>query len=114
MDNKIENLKIGDGITYVMYSDRKAMTILEKTERKIVAALDDQELDENWKPDMVPGGFSAHCQNQNSQKWICKTNVENVKLIFTRRKNGKWVEKSQKMNGYHIVCGRFPFYDFNF
>lgn len=111
---KIEDLKTGDGVTYVQYSDKKAMTILEKTDRKIIAAFDDQELDENWKPEMVPGGFSATCTNQNTQKWNCKTNTENSKLAFTLRKNGKWVEKNQKINGYYLVCGRYPFYDFNF
>ena len=34
------------------------------------------ELDPNWKPEFVSGGFAGHCVNQSSQKWIITSDPE--------------------------------------
>lgn len=111
----IEDLKIGDGVTVNYYSDRKAATIISKTDKKIEIQFDKQEIDPNWKPEMVPGGFSAICLNQNDQKWICEPDPNGEKQIFTLRKNGKWILRGNNTNNRtSLSVGRHPFYDYNF
>ena len=112
---KIEDLKVGDGVTLNYYTDRKAGTIVSKTDKKVVIQFDKQEIDPSWKPEMVPGGFSAICLNQNTQKWICEPDTNGGKQLFSLRKNGRWVLKGDNANnGTYLSAGKHPFYDYNF
>ena len=68
--------------------------------------------DESWKPNFVPGGFSAVCTNQNEQKWIIESD-ETAEIIRVRKhKNGKW--KAAHGGEFRPSDAPRKFYDFNF
>ncbi len=113
-EKTIEELGVGDGVTLCMYSDRMAMTIVEKSDRKLVAQRDNAELDPAYKPEFVAGGFAGHCVNQHEQKWICTPNPDAYRETFTLRKNGKWIRKGESLKASYLVAGRQPFHDYNF
>jgi hypothetical protein len=69
------------------------------------------ELDSNWKPDMVPGGFSAHCTNQDEQKYTYSLNDQAKTIRMRKRKDGRWYSAF----GRHVLSENPKrFYDYNF
>ena len=71
------------------------------------------ERDENWKPEFIPGGFSAHCTNNGDQRsaWIIKSNPENYTVRARLQKDGSW--KSE--HGRHTLSkAPAKHYDYNF
>jgi hypothetical protein len=108
--------KVGMGVTLSGYSDCHPAEIIEVVRAKngnikhLVIRGMDSELDPEWKPEMIAGGFAGHCTNQRDQKWILTSNPENhsskVKLV----KDG-W--KSEY--GKNVSLGKaVKFYDYNF
>ncbi len=71
----------------------------------------DAELDENWKPEIIAGGFAGHCTNQGAQKWVYKSNPEYTVIRARLRKNGHFYSQ----NGRHILSKTpYKFHDYNF
>ena len=71
------------------------------------------ERDESWKPEFIPGGFSAHCTNNGDQRsaWIIKSNPENYTVRARLQKDGSW--KSE--HGRHTLSkAPAKHYDYNF
>lgn len=69
------------------------------------------ELNPEWKPEIIPGGFAGTCVNQNSQKWII-TSDETARVERARlRKDGDF----HSAMGRHVL-GEKPvrYYDYNF
>ena len=70
------------------------------------------ELNPDWKPDIVPGGFVGHCTNNYKQEWNCTSNPEGRVTIIRQHKDGRWY------SSYHdqFVLSEKPqkFYDYNF
>lgn len=69
------------------------------------------ELDPNWKPEIVSGGYAGHCTNQHTQKWNYKSNPDGGVIRARMRKDGY----------FHSAAGRHSlnteprkFYDYNF
>jgi hypothetical protein len=62
--------------------------------------------------DFVPGGFSAVCTNQNSQKWII-TRVEDAP-VFRIRKNKSGVWKCKDGQRFKLSETPYKYYDYNF
>jgi len=112
--------KVGDGATYRMYSDAKAGTIIEvsKSGKQVVMQKDKATLDPNFKPDIVPGGFSGHCVNQNDQTYTYEADPEGSTIKFTVRKwRGRyvWTVAGTTPDGrMQLGEGRNEFYDYNF
>jgi len=105
------NVKVGDGATVLLWSDYHAGTIVKVTKATITIRRDKATLDPNFKPEFIPGGFAAHCTNQNEQRWSYEPN-ENGHLTTLH-----W---SKKYNRYgtpgnpSAIKGRHEFYDYNF
>ena len=105
------NAKVGDGATVYLYSDRHAGTIVKVTKCTVTVRRDKATLDPNFKPEFIPGGFGAHCTNQDEQRYTYEPN-ENGELTTVR-----W---SKKYNRYgqpgdlRLGKGRHEFYDYNF
>jgi len=72
----------------------------------------DAVLDPEWKPEFVPGGFSAICTNQNEQKWVITSNPSNPVIRIRKHKNGKW--KAAHGEEFRPSDAPRKFYDFNF
>jgi hypothetical protein len=107
----INNVEVGLGVTTHGYSDAHAYTIIHKTKKTITIQRDDAELD-NWKPEIIIGGFFGHCTNQSTQKYIYKCNIENPTTILHADKNGNFKESGLKYP--NVTLGRNEFYDYNF
>ena len=71
----------------------------------------DAELDENWKPEIVSGGFAGHCTNQGDQRWAYKSNPEYPVIRARQRKDGHFYSA----NGRHFLSTKpRKFHDYNF
>lgn len=105
------NAKVGDGATVYLYSDSHAGTIVKVTKCTVTVRRDKATLDPNFKPEFIPGGFCAHCTNQDEQSYTYEPD-ENGELTIVR-----W---SKKYNRYgqpgnlRLGKGRHEFYDYNF
>lgn len=105
------NAKVGDGATVVLYTDRNAGTIVKVTKTTITIRRDKAILSPDFKPEWVPGGFAAHCTNQDEQTYTYEPD-ENGELTT--------IYWSKKYNAYgqpgniRAIKGRYEFYDYNF
>lgn len=70
------------------------------------------ERDPSYKPEMVVGGFSFMCVNQNEQKWLITSKPDARVFRIRLRKNGHWYDA----HGSRYVLGAKPvkYYDYNF
>ncbi len=66
---------------------------------------------EGWKPDMIAGGFSAHCANNGTQEYTYESDPEAQVIRARLNKNGKW----KSVYGEHRIADKPKrFYDYNF
>jgi hypothetical protein len=72
----------------------------------------DSELDPEWTPEFLVGGFAGHCTNQHEQRWIFKSNPEHPTERIRLRKRGGWKDPY----GTRFTLSDVPkkFYDYNF
>lgn len=71
----------------------------------------DSKLAEGEKPQMIPGGFAAHCTNQNELKYDITSNPENRVIRIRLSKRG-W--KSNTGERFGLSDKPVRFYDYNF
>lgn len=106
-------VKVGDGATINLYSDRHACTIIKVTKCSITVQYDKATLDPNFKPQWVQGGFAGHCLNQDEQTYTYERNPEG------RIETYRWSKKYNRYLGggdqsISVSKGRHEFYDYNF
>lgn len=105
----IDEIAVGSQVTECLYSDAHSFTVVRKTAKAIFIKMDNQEIDrDNWKPDITPGGFSGHCNNDWSQKWIVSANPDAGERMVRTGRDGKLSRKARYILGSH------PHYDHNF
>ena len=105
------NAKVGDGATVVYYTDRHAGTIVKVTKATITIRRDKAIRDPNFKPEWIPGGFSAVCLNSNDQKWSYEPDLKGAltTLHWSRRYN-----RYGQPGNLTASKGRHEHYDYNF
>lgn len=105
------NIKVGDGVTVNLWSDRHAATVIKVTPCTVTVQYDKATLSPDFKPEWIPGGFAGHCVNQDEQTYT-----------YERNPNGR-IEKYHWSNKYgsygtpgnlSLSKGRHEFYDYNF
>jgi hypothetical protein len=64
--------------------------------------------DPNWKPVFHAGGFSAHCSNQNEQRWVYESDTD-APVIRIRKSTKGWAKGT-----FTISAKPVRFYDYNF
>lgn len=99
------------------WSDIAPGTVVDcsRSGRRVTVRLDRAELHPDWKPELIPGGFSAHCANQHEQKWLITEDPNGPTLDYSLRHDGQWWAVGQKQgSGSRLVEGWRKFYDFNF
>jgi hypothetical protein len=103
--------KPGDGATICHFSDRTACTVVRVSPSGItlwiqrdIATLDD------WKPEIVPGGFSGHCVNNDSQRYAYQPDPGGTMHRARLRKDGRY----RTTNNERVIPGRHHFHDYNF
>lgn len=95
------------------YSDVNPFEVVRTiSDKTIEVRAMDAERDTSVKLNFIPGGFSAHCENQSQQKWFITSNEENPVFRIRLSKNRGWQDKY----GNRFVLADAPrkFYDYNF
>ena len=103
-------MTVGDHAHVHLYTDNEPVTIIAKTKTTLTVRYDKAELDPDWKPEFIIGGFSAHCTNNDEQRWIITENPDGRTEVF------RW---SSRMNCYQskgckLLPGWVKTYDYNF
>jgi hypothetical protein len=71
----------------------------------------DSELDKSWNAEIDVCGFVGHCTNNDTQKWIIKSNKDNMVVRARLRKDGRFHSEYGK---HCIEDAPRKHYDFNF
>jgi hypothetical protein len=108
---KTQSFQIGDGATICHHSDRTACTVIAvSASGKTIRLQTDTAVLDDWKPEIVPGGFSGHCVNNDSQRYRYSPDPNGTIHIARRRKDGSFRTSS----GERVIPGRSQFHDYNF
>lgn len=103
--------QIDDGATVCHFSDRTACTVINvSASGKTIWIQEDRATLNDWKPEMVPGGFAAHCTNNTSQRYAYERNPEGRIHRASRRNDGAF----RTTNLERVIPGRHQFHDYNF
>lgn len=104
------NVRIGEGVTVCLYSDRHAYTIIRRTRNKLFIQRDTATLKKDSKPEMVKGGFTGFVANNDSLKYDYAQNPENpVDVAYWSEKRGCFT-----LNDCPIVNGKSEYFDYSF
>lgn len=110
MTDWYNELEVGDKAHIKTYTDISPCTVIKRTAKSITVRVDKAVLDPTWKPEFIPGGFSAHCVNNNEQRWIITDDPNGEIEVFRFHKNVGWVAT----NGLTLYPKWMKFYDYNF
>jgi len=93
------------------YSDVVPFEIIAQTKTTITIRDMDAVRDPDWRPVWHPGGFVAHCSNQDEQKWIITSNPDGYVMKAYLRKDGYYYSRW----GRHVISDKPRcHYDYNF
>jgi hypothetical protein len=94
------------------YTDAHPYEIVRVVSPKTIEIrLVDAELDPEWKPETIAGGFAGHTVNNGSQKWIYTSNKDNRVIRARLRKDGYFYSANGRHN---LSTAPYKFYDYNF
>lgn len=97
------------------YSDCCPFEVVRQVSSKcLVIRAMNYTLDPSWKPEMIPGGFSAHCTNNHEQRYIYESNPTAPEIRIRKHKNGRWYSGSNGVYVYSLSEKPHAFYDYNF
>lgn len=105
------NVKVGDGVTVNLWSDRHAATVIKVTKNTVTVRRDTATLNPDFKPEIIPGGFVGHCINQDEQTYTYKPDEKGT--VYTFHWSKKYRRYGQPGN-LTLSKGRHEFYDYNF
>lgn len=75
-------MAVGDHCHICHYSDVSPVTVVKRTAKTITVRYDKAERDPEWKPEWIPGGFSAYCTNNDEQRWIISEDLDGKTDVF--------------------------------
>lgn len=104
-------VKVGDGVTINLWSDRHAATVIKVTAKTVTVRRDKATLNPDFKPEFIAGGFAAHCTNQSEQSYTYEPDEKGEVTTF------HWSDKFQRYGqpgNLTLSKGRHEFYDYNF
>lgn len=105
------SIRVGDGVTVNLWSDRYAATVIKVTKSSVTVRRDKATLNPDFKPEWIPGGFAAHCTNQEDQSYTYEPDESGK--VYTFRWSNKYQRYGQPGN-LSLSKGRHEFYDYNF
>lgn len=82
---------------------------LRRTAKTVTLQKVNVQKDPDWTPNIIPGGFAGHCDNQHEQTWLFKDIDEGYQRTIRLTKNG-WMGNGEK---FRENVAR-EFYDYNF
>lgn len=98
-------------MTICYWSDKHAATVIKKTPFSLTVRRDKATLDPGFKPEWIPGGFAAHCTNQDEQTYTYEPDPDGD--VQTFRWSNKYGTYGQP-GDLRLIKGRHEFYDYNF
>lgn len=105
-----QELQVGDGVTYHLWSDAHAYTIIARTAKTLTIQRDKATYAPGYKPEYVPGGFSVICTNDADQEWVYERDPKGItRTCYWSPKQKRW-----QSDGCMISRGRHENYDHNF
>lgn len=112
------NPQTGDKVHVCYHLDVVPGTVVTRTAKRCTVRYDDVARDPSWEPEFVAGGFSGHCVNQDSQRWIITDNPDGVIYPFFLHKSGQWRMSTAGSNESGVSARLGPGWaykrDFNF
>jgi hypothetical protein len=103
--------KVNNGATVCHHSDRTACTIIKiSPSGKTIWMREDTATLDDWKPEIIPGGFAGHCVNNNEQTYKYSPDPDGPVHRASLRKDGRY----RTTNGERVIPGRHHFHDYNF
>jgi hypothetical protein len=74
------------------------------------------EMCADYKPEFIPGGFSAHCTNNHQQRYDYSSNPERgiVRIRLSVRKGCRPVWRDANGSEYRLSMSPRKHYDYNF
>ena len=110
--------QVGDKVHACFYSDAQPGTVVKRTAKRCRVRYDNVDKDPSWEPEISPGGFSGHCVNQESQRWVITDNPDGVIHQFFLHKSGQWRMSAAGSNESGVSARLGPGWayrrDFNF
>jgi hypothetical protein len=120
----ITALNIGDGVSVSLWSDVDACTIVRKTPTTLTLRVDNAKLLNRDELRFITGGFIAHCENQEEQRYEYTPNPDGYEFKISLRRwadeegneRRHWKRAGVKTfeQGGNAYAGRRAFRDFNF
>ena len=120
----ISALNIGDGVSVSVWTDRAAYTIVKKTPTTITLRADKAELINRDELRFDVGGFTAHCENPEDQRYSYEADPQGREIKISLRRwadeEGNECRKWKRSGtgtfeqGGNAYAGRRAFRDFNF
>ena len=105
-----EEFQVGDGVSIKYWTDIEPATVIRVTRCSLTLQMDKAELDKDWRPEIIAGGFAGHCVNQYEQKWVITPDPEGRLYSARVHKNDCiYADKSLR-----VFKGRRKYYDYNF
>ena len=104
-------MSVGDHAHVKHYSDISPCTVVKRTKTTITIRYDKTELDPNWKPEFVVGGFCAHCTNNDEQPWNIEEDPNGDTDVFRWHKNDNCFMNA---SGEKLYPEWMKKYDYNF
>lgn len=106
-----ENPEVGMYANMHGYTDVEPFEIVKVVSEKCIEVRTMKCEIDNWKSEVIVGGFSGHTVNNHSQKWKIEPNPEGAVVRIRKNKKGQWVNGSQK---FYVSMTPVKFYDYNF
>ena len=97
----VAEAKVGDGVSVVMWSDRRAATVIHKTAARITI---------QWDRSVVVKGSTQ----DGSAQYDYLPNPDGIVETYSLRKNGRWVRTGDSSTGCYLVTGRCEYHDPHF
>lgn len=114
----INGLPEGEYMTQTMYSDQQPWKVIGRSKSGSTVTLQAVEvrLADDWKAEIVPGGFAGHCTNNDTQRYVyvgllpCTTKVRLRKSRYCGS-DKLWASPQA---GEFVANGAVRHHDYNF
>lgn len=116
--SNIKGLPEGEYLTQTGWSDTHAWKVVSRSPSgKTLAVVQVLvERDPEWAPDITPGGFVGHCNNQSEQTWLYQglgTAEYTLRLRKSRYHGSDFLWASPALGNF-TANGARHFHDYNF
>ena len=111
---KVVPVKLGFANNY-LWTDVEPFEIVRVVSDKTIEVRKMKaERAEDWKPNMVSGGFAFHCTNNADQRkaWVMTPDTDAETIRIRKQKDGRW--KNPSFGLFRLAEQPAKKYDFNF